>query len=127
MIGSLIAAICAFRITLMYECKPCRISLGILSVLWFVFTSVAWWAVKNRNITAHRQFMTRSYTAALAFVFIRLFTLVGSQNLFPFLDTPVERRTTSEWLCWVIPLLIVEIYLSWWPSLNIKKQPKILM
>ena len=76
-IGSLIAALCAFRINLMYDCKPCRVSLGILSVIWFAFTTAAWWAIKNKSIKAHRQFMVRSYTAALAFVFIRLFPLVG--------------------------------------------------
>jgi len=117
-IGSLIAAICAFRINLMYDCKPCRISLGILSVIWFGCTLAAWWAIKNKNIKAHRQFMVRSYTAALAFVFIRVFSLLGYQNLFPFLDTRLEMRTTAEWLCWVIPFLIIEIYMIWWPSLR---------
>src|SRR5689334_13797195 len=33
-IGSLIASVCAFRLNLMYDCKPCRVSLGILAVLW---------------------------------------------------------------------------------------------
>lgn len=117
-IGSLIAAICAFRINLMYDCKPCRVSLGILSVIWFSCTLAAWWAIKNKNIKTHRQFMVRSYTAALAFVFIRMFMIFGYKNIFPFLDTTLERRTTAEWLCWVIPFLIIEIYMIWWPSLK---------
>jgi uncharacterized membrane protein len=121
-IGSLIAAVCAFRIGLMYECKPCRISLGILAIVWFFCTAAAWWAVKNKNIKAHRQFMTRSYTAALAFVFIRIFSLIGYDNLFTFLDTYQDRRTTGEWLCWVIPFLIIEFYMIWWPSLAIHKK-----
>lgn len=119
-LGSLLAAVCAFRLNLMYDCKPCRVSLGILSVFWFGTTALAWWAIRRRNIKAHRQFMVRSYTAALAFVFIRLFPLLGYQNVFPILDTQMERRTTAEWLCWVIPLLVVEIYLVWWPVLTIK-------
>jgi uncharacterized membrane protein len=117
-IGSLLAAICAFRLNLMYDCKPCRVSLGILSVLWFACTAAAWWAVKHKNIKAHRQFMIRSYTAALAFVFIRLFSYAGYKNVFPFIDTTMERRTTAEWLCWVIPFLVVEVYMVWWPSLK---------
>jgi uncharacterized membrane protein len=116
-IGSLIAAICAFRLNLMYDCKPCRISLGMLSVLWFFTTLAAWWAIKNKNIIAHKQFMTRSYTAALAFVFIRLFPLIGYKTAFPLLDTSIERRTTAEWLCWIIPMIVVEMYMVWWPSL----------
>lgn len=120
-IGSLVAAVCAFRLNLMYDCKPCRISLGILSVLWFVTTAIAWWAIKRKNIKAHRQFMVRSYTAALAFVFIRLFPLLGYKNVFPFLDSQMERRTTAEWLCWVVPFIIIEIYMVWWPMLAVKK------
>jgi uncharacterized membrane protein len=119
-IGSLIAAICAFRLNLMYDCKPCRVSLGILSVIWFFCTAAAWWAVKNKNIKAHRQFMVRSYTAALAFVFIRIFPLFGYNNVFPFLDSQMERRTTAEWLCWVVPFLIIEAYMIWIPQLSVK-------
>jgi len=119
-IGSLIAAVCAFRINLMYDCKPCRVSLGILSVIWFTCTAAAWWAIKNKNIKAHRQFMVRSYTAALAFVFIRIFPLLGYGRVFPFLDSPMERRTTAEWLCWVIPFLVIEVYMVWWPQLAIR-------
>jgi uncharacterized membrane protein len=119
-IGSLIAALCAFRINLMYDCKPCRVSLGILSVIWFTCTAAAWWAIKNRNIKAHRQFMVRSYTAALAFVFIRIFSVVGYDQFFPFLDTLMEKRITGEWLCWVVPFLIIEVYMVWWPLLSLK-------
>src|ERR1700742_4301338 len=41
-VGSLLASICAFRIVLIYDCVPCRVSLGILSVLWFFFTFTAY-------------------------------------------------------------------------------------
>jgi len=121
-IGSLIAAVCAFRLNLMYDCKPCRISLGILAVLWLFTTAAAWWAIKRKNIIAHKQFMTRSYTAALAFVFIRLFPLVGYKKVFPFLETQMERRTSAEWLCWVVPFIVIEIYMIWWPALYAKKK-----
>ena len=120
-VGSLIAAVCAFRINLMYDCKPCRISLGILSIIWLFSTAAAWWAIKNKNIKAHRQFMVRSYTAALAFVFIRLFAIIGYQKLFPFLDTLTDRRVTAEWLCWVVPFIIIETYMVLWPSLKARR------
>jgi uncharacterized membrane protein len=116
-IGSLVAAVCAFRINLMYDCKPCRVSLGILSVIWVACTFAAWWAIKHKNVKTHRQFMVRSYTAALAFVFIRLFPVFGYKNIFPFLDTTMDMRITAEWLCWIVPFLIIETYMIWWPSL----------
>lgn len=119
-VGSLIASVCAFRLNLIYDCKPCRVSLGILSVLWLFTTLAAWWAIKHRNVIAHQQFMVRSYTASLAFVFIRLFPLLGYKTVFPFLDSTMERRTTAEWLCWVVPLLMVEMYMIWRPSITKK-------
>ena len=122
--GSLIASICAFRIVLIYDCVPCRVSLGILAVLWFFFTFTAYWAIRRKNVKAHRQFMVRSYTAALAFVFIRIFSLTGYDSVFPFLNNRLEQRTTAEWLCWVVPLLIVEFYLSWQPLLKSKLKTK---
>lgn len=128
-VGSLVAAVGAFRLNLLYDCVACRVSLGILSVLWFWFTAVAWWAIRHRNVQTHRQFMVRSYTAALAFVFIRLFPLFGYQTVFPFLITQLERRITAEWLCWIVPLVVVELYMVWWPQLATTpgrrpKQPK---
>jgi uncharacterized membrane protein len=122
-IGSLVAAVSAFRLVLFYDCAPCRISLVILSLIWFFCTAAAWWAVRHKNIKAHQQFMVRSYTAALAFVFIRLFPLIGYKTVFPFLKTTMERRTAAEWLCWVIPFLVIECYMVWWPSLHVKLKP----
>jgi uncharacterized membrane protein len=123
-IGSLIAAVCAFRITLFYSCVPCRVSLGVLSVIWLFCTAAALWAVKHKNIKAHQQFMVRSYTAALAFVFIRLFPLIGYDTIFPFMTQQADRRTAAEWLCWVVPFMMIESYMVWWPSLNLKVKSK---
>lgn len=117
-IGSLLAAIGAFRINLMYDCVACRYSLGLLSIFWFFCTAAAWWAIKHKNVKAHRQFMIRSYTAALAFIFIRMFPWIGYKNVFPFIDAQMERRITAEWLCWILPLMVVEFYMNWWPSLR---------
>jgi uncharacterized membrane protein len=120
-IGSLVAAVSAFRLNLIYDCKPCRVSLGILSIIWLATTAAAWWAIKKRNIKTHQQMMIRSYTAALAFVFIRIFSITGYARVFPFIDTTMERRTTAEWLCWVIPFIVIEVYMMWKPQVSIKK------
>ena len=117
-IGSLVGAIGAFRLNLMYNCIACRYSLGILSVIWFFVTVAAWWAIRHKNVKAHRQFMTRSYTAALAFVFIRVPSLGGGYQKLPFIKDDVQVQITYEWLCWVLPFLAIEIYMNWWPSLK---------
>ncbi len=100
-----------------------RLAFYLLFGFWFFCTAAAWWAIRRRNIKAHRQFMVRSYTAALAFVFIRIFSLLGYDRFFPFLDTLTEKRITGEWLCWVVPFLIIEIYMVWWPVLSLKQIP----
>ena len=117
-IGSLFGAVGAFRLNLMYDCPACRYSLGILSVIWFFVTLAAWWAIKNKNVKAHRQFMVRSYTASLAFVFIRLPSLLNIGGELPFVEDQEQVRITYEWLCWVLPFLVIEIYMNWWPSLK---------
>jgi len=123
-IGSLVGAAGAFRLNMMYACEACRYSLGILSVIWFAATIAAWWAIRNKNVKAHRQFMVRSYTASLAFVFIRLPNFLGFGSTLPFISDERQVQVTYEWLCWVIPFLIIETYMNWWPSLVRSHYPK---
>lgn len=58
----------------------------------------------------------RSYVLICAFVVIRLTDFVP-------LPLPVEdeeaRRSVFEWLCWVVPLLTTEIWLSWRPAVRV--------
>jgi uncharacterized membrane protein len=64
-IGAFIAGLSALRLSLISSCSPCRVSLFILAVLVIATTFSAWWSVKNKNVTAHRQFMVRSYICIL--------------------------------------------------------------
>ena len=97
----------------------------MLALLWLFMTTAAWLAVINKNIQAHRLFMIRSYTLTLVFVFLRLSgDLIEQFHLLSFIDSSDVRDTTQEWLSWVIPVLVVEMFISWLPSVKKLKTNK---
>ncbi len=116
--GSLLAGVAAIPISLNYDCIACRYSLVILAVLFLLTTALAWYAILQRNIVAHQQFMVRSYTCALAFVFVRLHSVLPLGFLFTVIDDPGTRRILKEAIFSFMPLLIVEIVMMWIPSLR---------
>jgi uncharacterized membrane protein len=114
-IGGLIAAPAAFRLALGSACEPCVMPLAILSALWFGATATAFWAARRRAFALHREFMIRSYVLMCAFVVIRLTDGVPLPVAVADEDS---RRAVFEWLCWVVPLLITEAWLSWAPAVR---------
>jgi uncharacterized membrane protein len=117
-IGTLVAAVSAFRLALVFNCVGCRYSLIPLSVLLFITTACAWYAIRTRNVVAHKQFMVRSYVCALAFVLVRLDRLLPIDFIFdPILDDNVYGVVT-EWTFSILPLVITEIVMIWIPSLK---------
>ena len=75
----------------------------------------------DRNFAAHRAFMIRSYAMALVLVWLRLmFDL--QDYLFFFVKNEDLRDATREWASWVLPLLVVEVWLSWVPQLRAKNR-----
>ena len=94
----------------------------MLAILWLFMTSAAWITILRKNVQAHRLFMIRSYTLTLSFVFLRILSdLVYKHNFLSFINNQDVKDATYEWMSWVIPLLVVELYISWWPSARKKK------
>jgi uncharacterized membrane protein len=117
-IGTLIAAVSALRLALLFDCVGCRFSLIPLSVLLFLTTALAWYTIKQKNIIAHKQFMARSYTCALAFVFVRLYQVVPLDFMFDVIDDPNVKGVVIEWMFSILPLILVEIGMIWIPSIK---------
>lgn len=91
----------------------------ILATLWLFTTSAAWITIKRKNVQAHRLFMIRSYTLTLAFVFLRVLSdLVYKHNFLSFIENGDVKDATYEWMSWVIPVLVVEFFISWLPSIR---------
>lgn len=116
--GAFITGISALRLSLISSCQPCRVSLFILAVLIILTTSAAWYAVKNRNIKAHRQFMVRSYVTVLSFVAVRIDGILPMSFLFGHIEDPTFNRTVNEYFFSFVPLLVTEIIMNWLPPLQ---------
>lgn len=111
------AAILATYLGASGEYEESRLSIVITGLLWLFFTLAAWRAAVARNFAAHRAFMIRSYTLALVLVWLRV--MYDFQDyLFFYVQGEQARDGTREWASWVIPLLIVEFWISWRPQLS---------
>jgi uncharacterized membrane protein len=111
------AAVFAVYLGATIEYEGSRLSTVLTSLLWLFFTLAAWRAAVAKNFTAHRAFMIRSYTLALVLVWLRV--MYDFQDyLFFYVDDQDMRDATREWASWVVPLLVVELWLSWWPQVR---------
>jgi uncharacterized membrane protein len=116
-VGASGAAILAIYLGATSEYEESRLSIVITGVLWLFFTLAAWRAAVGRNFVAHRAFMIRSYTLALVLVWLRV--MYDFQDyLFFFVLDEQARDGTREWASWVIPLLLVEFWISWLPQVR---------
>lgn len=116
--GAAILAIYLGAIVGVYEGS--RLSIALTGVLWLFFTLAAWRCAVAKRFVAHRAFMIRSYSMALVLVWLRL--MDDFQDvLFFYVTNPDLRDATREWASWVVPLLVVELWLSWYPSLRTRR------
>jgi len=70
--------------------------------------------------------MVRSYICGLAFVFIRVLDKIsGATGLFDFIKDEETRATLIDSLGWIIPVMITEFFLIWWPAIKKLGKPKV--
>jgi len=123
--GSLMGGFSALILGITQPYPGSIVPVVILALLWLFMTSAAWVTILNKDIQNHRLFMIRSYTLALTFVFLRLFgDLVYKHNLLFFIENEEVKDATYEWMSWVLPLLTVELLISWIPALKKKRKPQ---
>lgn len=116
-IGATVAAVTAIYLGATIEYEGSRLSIVLTGLLWLFFTLAAWQAAVARNFVAHRAFMIRSYTMALVLVWLRL--MYDFQDyLFFYVQDAEMRDATREWASWVVPLLVIELWLSWLPQMR---------
>lgn len=121
-IGSLLGGVSAFVLGITQPYEGSIIPVMLLSILWIFMTIAAWITIRRKNIKAHRHFMIRSYTLGLTFIALRILDdLVYKQNLLFFITNDEVKDTTYEWMSWVLPLLVVEFFISWIPAIRQKK------
>jgi uncharacterized membrane protein len=116
MTGIALIGISAGRLSLVSSCVPCRVSLFLLTVFAVLSTWFAWRAIKTRNIKTHRHMMVRSYVCVLGFVAVRIDDIYALDFLFGSITDPTFRRVVNEYFFSFVPLIIAEIFMTWWPS-----------
>ncbi len=81
-----------------------------MALAWFITGSMAFWAIKQRNFTQHREWMVRSYVLTANFIIFRLifYGLLGLES-FPFKG---DVGGFTAWAGWSLPLLITEFILQ---------------
>jgi uncharacterized membrane protein len=83
------------------------LSLFVLAVMWWISIGMAYTAVRNGRLDAHREWMIRSYIVTFAFVSYRY--MVG---LSVFRGLGSGREASVLWLSWVVPMMCFELYLQ---------------
>ncbi len=83
-------------------------SFVLQSLLWWIFTFLAFISIRRGDITSHRAWMFRSVALTLAAITLRGYAFFTSLSV----DlTHPAAYTAIAWLSWGLNLLIVEIYL----------------
>jgi uncharacterized membrane protein len=89
--------------------RPWSIGLQGLILAWVTTAGMAYYAIRQRQIQVHQEWMVRSYVVTFAFVTYRFLydvppmSRVGPVN---------ERSITYIWACWAVPLLATEVILQ---------------
>lgn len=76
--------------------------------LWFVFTYLAYYYIRQGNVKAHEQWMLRSYALTLAAITLRVYVFFSSWSVD--LSQPMAYATIA-WLSWVPNLLVCEVWM----------------
>ncbi|MEM7414170.1 MAG: DUF2306 domain-containing protein [Gemmatimonadota bacterium] len=122
-VGVMVSGPAAFQLSF-HSCPGCTPPFVLWSALSFVITGFAIWTAVQKKFSAHRDFMIRSYVLMFGFVFVRLDThLQGTPLEIPLpADAAGGRAPMLLWVVWVVPLIVTELVLSWWPSAMKKKK-----
>jgi uncharacterized membrane protein len=83
-----------------------KVSFGMISVLWWYFTFIAYRKARRADISSHLAFMYRSYGLTLSAITLRLYVLIFP--VFIHLHAK-EMYTLVSYLSWIPNLIIAEI------------------
>ena len=78
--------------------------------LWMAAMGAAVIAARRKRFLTHRHNMTRAFVLAAYFVVVRLVDPHGMAFITPFASEKAAANAHSDWLAWVVPLVLVEVY-----------------
>lgn len=115
--ASILAGVLAIWLGATIQYEGSRVPLAMFGALWIFFSYAAWTCARKRDFANHRKFVIRSFAIGLAFIWVRILGELDDQ-LFFFIESQDVADTTQEFLSFVIPLLVVEAWLSWVPAVQ---------
>ena len=119
LIAVLCASIAAFRLAAVTSFgRAFGFALMMLALAWITTSGMAYYAVLQRQIPVHKEWMVRSYVVTFAFVTFRAFNDYSPFNTWlPGNDLAI----TNAWACWSVPLLFTEVFLQF---ARMRRNPK---
>lgn len=94
--------------------------------LWMVAMVAAVISARRKHFLTHQHNMTRAFVIATYFVVVRLMDRFGMAALVPFASDENARLAHSDWIAWVVPLVLVEVYYGRkWDRLLRKRERRI--
>ncbi len=91
--------------------------------LWIACVAFAIRAIRSGNVLSHQHNMARSFVFASYFLTARLVDRYGMGLFIPLADDESIRLAHSDWVAWLIPLIIVEAYFAYkWQAVSRSKK-----
>lgn len=78
--------------------------------VWMLALTAAVVAARRKRFLTHQHNMTRAFVIAFYFVLVRLIDPWGMSNIKPFASETAAANAHSDWIAWIVPLLLVEAY-----------------
>jgi uncharacterized membrane protein YozB (DUF420 family) len=101
-----VSASCYLAVTIPPGSPAYTLGLVGLGIAWFFTTVAGYRALMLGNVAGHRAWMIRSFAVTFSFVTLRVIaTMIASLGLMSYDDA----TSPAAWLCWIVPLAIVEI------------------
>lgn len=107
-LGILLGGASSFVLAIRSSIPDFGFALFFLGVAWWHTLGMALVAIRNRRFDAHRDWMIRTYVVTFGFV---TFRYVVEFQVFSSLGR--SKLAAAAWMCWVLPLMIAEIFLHW--------------
>ncbi|MEZ4800610.1 MAG: DUF2306 domain-containing protein [Flavobacteriales bacterium] len=118
LVGSLLGSLSALYLGMTIDLEGSILSITLLAITWLFMVVAAWITARRKNFKSHRLFAIRTYVLALVFIFLRLLGDLPQEKLFFYIKSPEIRDATLEWASWIIPLLILELMITWLPQIR---------
>ena len=121
--ASLLGGLFALHLGSTIAAQETQVPLTLFAAVWIGFLLIAWQAARLRRFDVHRAFVIRATAIALSFVWVRMMA-AGDGLLLAFIENADLRAATRGWLSFVLPLLVVEAWLSWGPAAKLLFAPR---